>query len=71
MKYGKLTADHFKKFIGKLATKLNRQRNDFGQFLAEVPKEQFATLAGKLILVSSLSVAGKKLLTGISNRSEH
>ena len=41
--YGKLTADQFKEFIGKLP-ELKRQRNEFGKLLAEVPKEKFATL---------------------------
>ena len=43
----------------KALAELNRQRNDFGQLLAEVPKEKLPTLTGKPILVSSLSVAGK------------
>ena len=38
--YGKLTADQFKELIGKLPA-LNRQRNDFGKLLTEVPKAKF------------------------------
>lgn len=41
--YGKLTADQFKEFIGKLPEP-NRQRSEFGQLLADLPKEKFNKL---------------------------
>jgi|SRR5674476_1063135 len=41
--YGKLTADQFREFIGKLP-ELRQQRDAFGQLLADVPKEKFDTL---------------------------
>lgn len=43
--YGKLTADQFKDFIGKLP-ELRRQRDEFGGLLAEVPKQKFDELMG-------------------------
>ena len=36
--YGKLTADQFREFIGKLP-EFRQQRDAFGQLLADVPKE--------------------------------
>lgn len=41
--YGKLTADQFKEFIGKLP-ELNRQRSEFGQLLSDLPKDKFDKL---------------------------
>lgn len=41
--YGKLTADQFREFIGKFP-ELRQQRDEFGQLLAEVPKEKFDIL---------------------------
>ena len=41
--YGKLTADQFKEFIGKLP-ELNTQRSEFGQLLADLPKDKFNKL---------------------------
>ena len=41
--YGKLTADQFKDFIGKLP-ELRRQRDEFGDLLAELPKQKFDEL---------------------------
>ena len=41
--YGKLTADQFREFIGKLP-ELRRQRDEFGRLLTEVPKDKFDTL---------------------------
>lgn len=41
--YGKLTAEQFKDFIGKLP-EIRRQRNEFGQLLSEFPKEKFDKL---------------------------
>lgn len=44
--YGKLTADQFKEFIGKLP-ELRRQRGELEGLLADVPKEKFDTLMVK------------------------
>ena len=41
--YGKLSADQFKVFIGKLP-EIRRQRNEFGDLLAELPREKFDKL---------------------------
>jgi len=41
--YGKLTADQFREFIGKLP-ELRHQRDEFGGFLAELPNEKFDEL---------------------------
>lgn len=41
--YGKLTADQFKEFIDKLP-EVNKQRNEFGRLLSELPKEKFDAL---------------------------
>ncbi len=41
--YGKLTADQFREFIGKLP-ELRRQRDEMGRLLADVPKEKFDAL---------------------------
>ena len=41
--YGKLNAEQFKDFIGKLP-EIRRQRDEFGQLLSELPKEKFDEL---------------------------
>lgn len=41
--YGKLTADQFREFIGKLP-ELRQQRDEFGNLLAELPKKKFDEL---------------------------
>lgn len=41
--YGKLTAEQFTEFIGKLP-ELNKQRSEFGRLLSDLPKEKFDTL---------------------------
>jgi len=40
--YGKLTTNQFREFIGKLP-ELRQKRDEFGQLLAELPKEKFDT----------------------------
>lgn len=41
--YGKLTADQFREFIGRLP-ELRQQRDEFGVLIAKVPKKQFDQL---------------------------